>query len=60
MKVCTCGNVWMLVGAIPPCPVHGTPAKAVITYAIPQGAMRVAPGTDALVWRINPDKCGEL
>ena len=28
--------------------------------SIPEGAMRVAPGSDAVVWRINPDKCGEL
>jgi hypothetical protein len=27
---------------------------------IPEGAMRVAPGSDAVVWRVNSDKCGEL
>ena len=27
---------------------------------IPEGAMRVAPGSDAVVWRINSDRCGEL
>lgn len=27
---------------------------------IPEGSMRVAPGTDAVVWRINPDHSGEL
>lgn len=27
---------------------------------IPEGAMRVAPGSDAVVWRINSDSCGEL
>jgi len=28
--------------------------------AIPEGAMRVAPGSDAVVWRTNPDYSGEL
>jgi len=27
---------------------------------IPEGAMRVAPGSDAVVWRVNADHCGEL
>ena len=28
--------------------------------AIPEGSMRVAPGSDALVWRIAPEYSGEL
>lgn len=31
-----------------------------IKARIPPGSMRVAPNTDAVVWRINSDKCGEL
>ena len=27
---------------------------------IPEGAMRVAPGSDAVVWLVNPRDCGEL
>lgn len=27
---------------------------------IPEGSMRVAPGTDAVVWRVNPEYSGEL
>ena len=27
---------------------------------IPEGSMRVAPGSDAVVWRVNADHCGEL
>ena len=27
---------------------------------IPEGSMRVAPGSDALVWLVNPRDCGEL
>jgi hypothetical protein len=27
---------------------------------IPENAMRVAPGSDAVVWKISPDHCGEL
>lgn len=28
--------------------------------AIPEGAMRVSPGSDAVVWRVCPDHGGEL
>lgn len=27
---------------------------------IPEGAMRVAPGSDAVVWKTNPEHSGEL
>ena len=27
---------------------------------IPEGAMRVAPGSDAVVWKISPEHSGEL
>ena len=33
---------------------------AMIRDAIPAGSMRVGPGTDAVVWRINPEHSGEL
>ena len=35
-------------------------AKYATNSPIPAGAMRVAPGTDAVVWRICPDHSGEL
>lgn len=28
--------------------------------SLPEGAMRVAPGSDAVVWRINSEHCGGL
>lgn len=32
----------------------------VIEWPIPDGAMRVAPGSDAVVWKTSPEHCGEL
>jgi hypothetical protein len=60
MQMCTCGKAWMVVGQIPPCPLHSPPAIGVITYTVPPDAMRVAPGSDAVVWKISPEHCGEL
>jgi hypothetical protein len=34
--------------------------KRAAKQAIPEGAMRVGPGTDALVWKICPDYKSEL
>ena len=35
-------------------------AALVAARDLPEGAMRVGPGTDAVVWRINPEHSGEL
>lgn len=34
--------------------------RAVEPAPIPEGAMRVAPGSDAVVWKVSPEHSGEL
>jgi hypothetical protein len=61
---CTCGKAWMVVGPLPQCPTHGNPVAAVrkpiFSAPLPDDWMRVAPGTDAAIWRPWSRETGEL
>lgn len=54
-----CGKEWPTDGMRIAARVRDQMVES-IKARIPPGSMRVAPNTDAVVWRINSDKCGEL